>query len=100
MKTRSKLLYIIALLLMLLSAFPVMGVAAKKKPPKQPKTDKKVVFCHRKGKGSGGFVRIVVSKKASKAHLNHGDAHPGEAVPGMDGFWFDDLQPHRSSPCG
>jgi hypothetical protein len=90
MKTRSKLLHVIALLVLLISAFPVMSAAAKPKSPKSPKppkTEKKVVFCHRKG--NGGFVRINVSKKASKAHIKHGDGHPGEAVPGQEGMWFD-----------
>jgi hypothetical protein len=90
MKTRTKLFHVIAMLLLLMSVFPAMGVAAKKKPPKPPKTDKKVYFCHRKGKGNGGFVLIHVSKNASKAHLKHGDAHPGEPVPGREGFWFDE----------
>lgn len=90
MKTSTRLFHVLALLLLLMSAFPAMGVAAKKKPPKPPKTDKKMYFCHRKGKGNGGFVLIHVSKKASKAHIKHGDAQPGEAVPGREGYWFDE----------
>lgn len=90
MNTRSRLLHIFVLFVLLLAVFPATGVAAKKKPPKPPKTDKKVVICHRKGKGSGGYVRITVSKKALKAHLKHGDALPGEAVPGQEGAYFDE----------
>lgn len=88
MKTRSKIFHVIALFVLLMSAFPVMGVAAKPKTPKPPKTDKKVVFCHRKGNGS--FVRINVSRKATRAHLKHGDGYPGAAVPNQAGKWFDD----------
>ncbi|OGO35329.1 MAG: hypothetical protein A2W35_22130 [Chloroflexi bacterium RBG_16_57_11] len=87
MNTRSKLLHMFTMLVLLLAAFPVMSVAAK---PKVPKTDKKVVFCHRKGKGKSRFVRINVSKKSTKAHLKHGDGYPGQAVPGMEGKWFDE----------
>jgi hypothetical protein len=93
------------ILLLLMAAFPAMNAAAKKKPPKPPKTramnaaakkkppkqsktSKKVIFCHRTGNGS--FVRINVSKKATKAHLKHGDGYPGQAVPGQEGMWFDD----------
>jgi hypothetical protein len=84
MKTASKLLHVMMLIVLLMAAFPAMSVAAK---PKIPKTDKKVVFCHRKA--NGGFVRISVSKKASKAHLKHGDGYPGGAVPSQEGKWFD-----------
>ncbi len=48
----------------------------------------KVDICHREGNGS--FILINISNKAYPAHDKHGDAKPGQAVPGKDGFVFDD----------
>lgn len=46
---------------------------------------KKVDVCHRT---DGGYSRINISRNALDAHMNHGDAQPGEAVPGMSGYEF------------
>ncbi len=48
----------------------------------------KVVVCH--ATGSGSFNRIEVSRNALPAHLRHGDAQPGDPVPGEDGAMFGD----------
>jgi hypothetical protein len=48
----------------------------------------KVDICHREGNGS--YHKINVSKNAEDAHLAHGDAHPGDPVPGMEGYEFDE----------
>ena len=72
MKTK-KLLSMIAILVLLLAALPVLSVGAG--------PAEKVDVCHREGNGS--FHLINVSAKAMPAHVAHGDAKPGEAVPGM-----------------
>lgn len=38
---------------------------------------------------TGTFLLIGVSVAALSAHVNHGDALPGEPVPGMSGYQFD-----------
>jgi hypothetical protein len=38
----------------------------------------------------GDFHLIDISENAFEKHVDHGDASPGEGVPGMDGFEFDD----------
>lgn len=48
----------------------------------------KVNVCHREGNGS--FHLITVAYQAVQAHRTHGDALPGEAVPGNPGSKFDD----------
>ncbi len=48
------------------------------------KTADKVNVCHRTGNGS--FILINVSSAALPAHLSHGDAAPGGAVPGQIGM--------------
>jgi hypothetical protein len=48
----------------------------------------KVDVCHSEGNGS--FHLITVAYQAIQAHRNHGDALPGEAVPGQSGFAFSD----------
>lgn len=48
----------------------------------------KVDVCHREGNGS--FHLITVAYQAVQAHRAHGDALPGEAVPGNAGYNFDD----------
>lgn len=45
--------------------------------------------CHRTGNGS--FELIQVSTNAVQQHIdNHGDGSPGDTVPGMDGYSFDE----------
>ena len=44
--------------------------------------------CHRKGNGT--FFLINISVDAVPAHLAHGDALPGDPVPGVDGDVFDE----------
>jgi hypothetical protein len=46
----------------------------------------KVNVCH--ANGAGSFNLINVSESALPAHLAHGDAVPGDAVPGMAGYDF------------
>jgi hypothetical protein len=48
----------------------------------------KVDVCHREGNGS--FHLTTVAYQAVQAHRNHGDALPGEPVPGNPGAIFDD----------
>jgi hypothetical protein len=48
----------------------------------------KVDVCHLEGNGS--YHLINVSENALPAHLAHGDALPGDPVPGMPGYVFDD----------
>jgi hypothetical protein len=48
----------------------------------------KVDVCHREGDGS--YHLITVAYQAVNAHLNHGDALPGDLVPGNPGARFDD----------
>lgn len=47
----------------------------------------KVDVCHQEGNGS--FQLITVAYQAVQAHLGHGDALPGEPVPGNPGARFD-----------
>jgi len=48
---------------------------------------KKADVCHRTG--DGAFQKVNVSLNAVSAHRAHGDALPGEAVPGAPGYEFD-----------
>jgi hypothetical protein len=48
----------------------------------------KVDVCHRTGNGS--YRPINVSRNALDAHLRHGDAQPGDAVPDQEGMVFGD----------
>jgi hypothetical protein len=48
----------------------------------------KVGLCHLDD--DGVFHLISVSERALPAHVGHGDARPGGAVPGMDGYVFDE----------
>jgi hypothetical protein len=60
----------------------------------------KVDVCHREGNGS--FNLINIAYQAVQAHRAHGDALPGETVPGNPGYIFDDpyAQVARSAcPC-
>jgi len=60
----------------------------------------KVDVCHRTG--NGGYHTISVASQAVQAHRRHGDALPGEAVPGQPGFVFDaacTAVPASSCPC-
>lgn len=50
------------------------------------KQDNKVDVCHKTGNGS--FHLISISADALDAHLSHGDAPPGQAVPGQPGKVF------------
>lgn len=63
------------LIIALVGALLLPATASAAPPPK-------TVVCH--GTGDGSFHPISVSAKAVQAHLNHGDALPGEAVPGTE----------------
>ena len=67
---------VIALLLMLGVSIAVAGPA--------PKVD----VCHLTGTGS--YVKINISENAFQTHLDHGDASPGDLVPGVPGKMFAD----------
>jgi hypothetical protein len=45
-----------------------------------------VTLCHKTGNGS--YHSITVSVSAEPAHRAHGDARPGEDVPGQTGKMF------------
>jgi hypothetical protein len=79
MKT-NKLLSVFAILVLLLAAMPMLSAGAAPAA--------KVDVCHREGNGS--FHLINVSENALSAHLAHGDALPGDPVPGMEGKKFDE----------
>jgi YVTN family beta-propeller protein len=55
-----------------------------------------VDLCHRT-KGVGGYIRVTVADRAAAAHRRHGDAPPGDAVPGQPGMMFDDTCLPRAS---
>ena len=57
-------------------------------PGRSEAASPKVDVCHSEGNGS--FHLITVAYQAVQAHRNHGDALPGEAVPGQSGFTFSD----------
>jgi hypothetical protein len=50
----------------------------------------KTEVCHRTDDPENPYVLIEVADPALDAHIAHGDAGPGEAVPGMGGPVFDD----------
>ena len=66
MKTK-KLLSILSVLVLLLAALPVLSVGAG---------GEKVDVCHNEGNGT--FHLINISDNAFPAHVEHGDASPGE----------------------
>lgn len=78
MKTK-KLLSVIAFLVLLLAAMPVLSVGAG---------GEKVDVCHNEGDGT--FHLINISDNAFDSHVAHGDASPGDPVPGMSGKKFDE----------
>jgi hypothetical protein len=47
-----------------------------------------VEVCHSTG-GRNGFTLLSIAASAVEAHLNHGDALPGQPVPGQPGMAFD-----------
>jgi len=57
----------------------------------------KIDICH--AEGNGGYHLISISTNAEQAHRdNHGDGMVGDAVPGMEGFTFDeDCVPVRNA---
>ena len=59
----------------------------------------KLAVCHQTGNGS--YRLISISDKGWNGHQRHGDASPGEAVPGMNEYTFDDAcVPEPSDPPG
>lgn len=52
------------------------------------RADASVTLCHKEGNGS--FHKITVNVSAEPAHRDHGDAKPGEKVPGTQNQTFDD----------
>jgi hypothetical protein len=48
----------------------------------------KVDVCHLEGNGS--YIKINISENAFPSHVEHGDASPGEYVPDMPGWAFDE----------
>ena len=87
---------ILALVAALTGALLVSGVATagelgekpknekqkKAKKKKKKKKQHKVNVCHRTGEYGESYVLIRISKSALPAHLKHGDARPGDQVPG------------------
>jgi hypothetical protein len=60
----------------------------------------KINVCHREGNGTVHLINVA--SQAVPAHLNHGDALPGDLVPGVPGVKFDDfcqLVPASTCPC-
>ena len=74
-----KLINVLAILVLLLAAMPVLSVGAG---------GEKVDVCH--NEGNGVFNMINISENAFDSHVAHGDASLGEPVPGMDGYKFDE----------
>lgn len=77
MKTHKKL-SIIFIAVMILSLVLVGGAAAK--------SDNKVEVCQQEGNGT--FELVKIKANTLQAHLAHGDAFPGAAVPGQPGMTF------------
>nr|NIW43387.1 hypothetical protein [Gammaproteobacteria bacterium] len=48
----------------------------------------KVDICH--FLGNGEYIKINISANALQAHLDHGDAHPNDYVPGMSDWALDE----------
>jgi hypothetical protein len=76
-----------------LAAIAALAVAACTSDPVEPAalegvrlTVAKVEVCHSKGDGS--FSLISIADPALPTHIAHGDAQPGNAVPGVDGKVF------------
>jgi hypothetical protein len=56
----------------------------------------KVDVCHLEGNGS--YHKISVSDNAYDSHIAHGDAAPGDPVPGMTGYVFgEDCEPELAA---
>ena len=56
-------------------------------------------ICHRSN-SEQTFLKINIAEPAFQRHVDHGDAAPGEDVPGMDGFAFDDdCVPRAKATC-
>lgn len=80
----------VVLIMMLLLAMAIPAFAA----PAQ-----KVDVCHNTSSETNEWVLISISDNAWDAHASHGDASPGDAVPGMEGYVFDDsCNPEPSGP--
>ena len=47
----------------------------------------RVSVCH--ATGTGNYLLLVINEHAVAGHRSHGDALPGELVPGMAGYQFD-----------
>jgi hypothetical protein len=50
----------------------------------------KVYVCHNTSSETNEWVLINISENAFLAHIDHGDAAPGDDVPGLPGYSFDD----------
>ncbi|CAN5764813.1 hypothetical protein BH23GEM7_BH23GEM7_41500 [soil metagenome] len=60
----------------------------------------KSAVCHYDA-DAGSYALISVANAALPAHVEHGDASPGEAVPNMPGFEFDEAcQPVATEELG
>jgi len=70
---------LLIILVLLIAAMPVMSAGAGAD---------KVDVCHLEGNGS--YHLINISDNAYPAHIDHGDVSPGNPVPGMPGFVFDE----------
>lgn len=73
-----KKLSVIFSAVMILSLIMAGGAAAK--------SPNKVDICHNNGNGS--YTLLTIKSNTLQTHLSHGDAAPGEAVPGQVGMVF------------
>jgi hypothetical protein len=73
--------FVLLVAVSLVTALLASGVALAGGP-------EKVDVCHHEGNGS--YHLINISSSALPAHIEHGDALPGDPVPGMEGKKFDE----------
>ena len=84
-------------LCLLLGSVGMLATACADGPPLEPNAPsfdqaggahaEKSAVCHRTATGS--FILIHVADQSVQAHVRHGDALPGQEVPGQPGYTFD-----------
>jgi len=83
-----KLVLVIALTMIIVLLTSVLALAAPAE---------KVDVCHVEGNGT--YIKINISENSFDSHVAHGDAAPGDPVPGMEGYVFgEDCTPEESGP--